>query len=368
MPESHARRRAALRCRIEAIGGDVALVTDLVNIRYLTGFTGSNAALLVGADADRDLFCTDGRYVTQSQQEVPDLPLHVDRFSAAAVVSTLDGQVGTVAFESHVVPVDEARALAEQAPSVRWASLAESVEALRAAKDDDEVELIRHACAIADQALSDLADDGGVAPGRTERAIALDLDFRMLRLGAEAVSFETIVATGPHSAIPHHSPTDREVAAGDLLKVDFGATYAGYHSDMTRTFAVRSVAGWQRDLYDLVAEAQRRGRESLAIGTAARAVDRAARGVIVEAGYGAQFGHGLGHGVGLQVHEAPWLREESTATLDDRTAVTVEPGVYLPGRGGVRIEDILVLRADPMSAGGTRTEVLTMTTRELVVL
>jgi Xaa-Pro aminopeptidase len=197
--------------------------------------------------------------------------------------------------------------------------------------------------------------------GRTEQQIARDLEWRMFALGAEALAFETIVAAGPNSAIPHHEPTSREVGAGDLLKIDFGARYAGYHADCTRTMMIHDQpADWQREIYDLVASSQEAGRHALAPGVARVDVDDAARSVISAAGYGDHFVHGLGHGVGLEIHEEPYFSPRSTGKLLSRTPVTVEPGVYLPDRGGVRIEDTLVVADTP--------ELLTTTTRELLVV
>jgi Xaa-Pro aminopeptidase len=184
----------------------------------------------------------------------------------------------------------------------------------------------------------------------------------MLDQGATGIAFETIVATGPNSAVPHHRPTDRAVAAGDLLKIDFGALYEGYHADCTRTVVVGAEpADWQREIHGLVRAAQRAGRHALAPDVDVRQVDAAAREVITDAGYGEAFSHGLGHGVGLEVHEAPLINADSDARLADRTPVTVEPGVYLPGRGGVRIEDTLVVRAG-------EPELLTTTPKDLLVL
>jgi Xaa-Pro aminopeptidase len=218
-----------------------------------------------------------------------------------------------------------------------------AVESLRAVKDDHEIALLREACAIGDQALLETLDR--VAPGHTEREVARRLEACMVELGADGVAFDTIVATGSNSAIPHHRPTDREVERGDLLKIDFGALYRGYHADCTRTVVVgREPEGWQHDIYDVVRKAQRAGRNALAVGADVREVDAAARSVVAEAGYAEQFSHGLGHGVGLEIHEAPMLGPSASGRLADRTPVTVEPGIYLPGRGGVRIEDTLVVR------------------------
>lgn len=356
-----AARRGRLRALIRADGLDAALISNLVNVRYLTGFTGSNGALLVGADG-ADVLCTDGRYQAQSAAQAPDLERVIERASAAALADRAgtDG-IRRLGYESHAVTVDLYATLAERAGGAELVSLAQAVERLRTAKDDAEIELLRQACAIADRALADLLAAGGLRPGRTERAVGRDLDTRMLDLGADAPSFETIVATGPHSAIPHHRPDDRELAAGDFVKLDFGAAYRGYHSDMTRTLVLGEPAGWQREVYELVAAAQAAGREALAPGADVVAVDRASRAVIEDAGYGAEFLHGLGHGVGLEIHEAPTLSPLGAGRLADRMPVTVEPGVYLEGRGGVRIEDTLVVRPDGP-------ELLTTTTKDLVVL
>ncbi len=220
--------------------------------------------------------------------------------------------------------------------------------------------LLREACAFSDRALTELLDT--ICPGRTEREIARELENRMREHGATGIAFETIVATGPNSAVPHHRPTQRPVASGDLLKIDFGAQFNGYHADCTRTMVVGAEpADWQREIHAVVREAQRAGRHALAPGADARLVDTAAREVVIAAGFGDQFPHGLGHGVGLEIHEAPMLGYGSDARLADRTPVTVEPGIYLPGRGGVRIEDTLVVRD-----GGP--ELLTTTPKDLMVL
>ena len=356
-----AARRAALRALLPAAGADALLVTDLVDVRYLTGFTGSNAALLVHADGDaRTRFCTDGRYRTQSAEQVPDLERVEDRASALALAAAAPGLgVRTLGFASDVVTVDAHTALDAAAEGVALVRAPGLVRGLRAVKDDAEVAALRAACAAADAALADLLAAGGLAPGRTEQDVARDLEDRMRGHGAAGPSFETIVAAGVHSAVPHHRPTGAALQAGDLVTLDFGALVDGYHSDMTRTLVLGPAAAWQRELHDLVADAQRAGREALAPGAGCVAVDGAARAVVAAAGRGAEFVHGLGHGVGLEIHEAPALSPTGTGALAAGMAVTVEPGVYLPGRGGVRIEDTLVVRD-----GGP--ELLTLTTRELV--
>jgi Xaa-Pro aminopeptidase len=363
-----AGRRDRLRAAAATAGLDAVLVTNLLNVRYLTGFTGSNGALLLRADGD-DVFGTDGRYTTQAGLQVPDLELLVDRATVSALAARA-AHLGTgrLGFESHDVTVDGLRGLeqvltaeASGGTVPELVSIRRAVEALRAVKDDAEIEALRQACAVADRALAELAAEGALRPGRTELEVGRELDARMLTLGAEAPSFETIVATGANSAIPHHRPDATVLRDGDFLKLDFGATVAGYHSDMTRTLVLGHAADWQREVYELVAAAQAAGRAALAVGAATPAVDAAARDVIAAAGHGEHFTHGLGHGVGLEVHEAPAISALGAGTLSAGMAVTVEPGVYLPGHGGVRIEDTLVVTDD-------EPELLTLTSKELLVL
>jgi len=382
---NHAQRRALLRAALVRSGVDALLITDLINVRYLTGFTGSNAALLVvdsddetgpadtvigtagdgreGPGDPRTLFCTDGRYTTQAESEVPDLPRLIARPCDLALVSR--APEGIVGFEARSVSVaDHGAQLAAAAGtgrSIELKSTTALVETLRAVKDEGEIEALRHACAVADHALAELIAADGIRPGRTERQVGLDLDQRMRELGADDPAFETIVAAGPNSAIPHHRPTSAVLATGDFVKLDFGARVAGYHSDMTRTLVLGEPADWQREIYDLVHDAQLAGRLACTIGATGDAIDAASRTVIAEAGYGPQFAHGLGHGVGLQIHEAPSLARQSPSIMVPDMCVTVEPGVYLPGRGGVRIEDSGVIRVDGY-------HVLTQTSKELVVL
>ncbi len=365
------RRRAALRELVRAADLDALLVTNLVNVRYLTGFTGSNAALLVAASVaagdseeneDGTLFATDGRYLTQAAEQVPDLRHLVERSTVTPLVKAAAAAgVARLGFESDHVTVDQHAALvtaAEPAELVRAPGL---VQRLRSVKDESEINVLRTACAAADAALADLLAAGGIRPGRNEREVAVDLESRMREHGAQGPSFETIVAAGPNSAVPHHRPTDAVLAVGDLVKLDFGALVDGYHSDMTRTFVLGPPADWQAEIHRLVATAQAAGRAALQPEAVVREVDAAARDVIADAGYGKAFLHGLGHGVGLQIHEAPSLGQGGTGTLVSGMTVTVEPGVYLPGRGGVRIEDTLVVRDGAP-------ELLTESTRELLQL
>ena len=226
-------------------------------------------------------------------------------------------------------------------------------------KDAAELDLLRAACSASDAALGDVLPQ--IRAGVTEREVARWIDDG-LRDRSEGPAFDTIVASGPNGAIPHHQPTGRPLERGDLVTMDFGARVGGYHADTTRTIAVGEVAHeWQREIYETVRRAQQAGCDALAPDRQASDVDAAARAVIVEAGFGEFFGHGLGHGVGLQIHEAPFLGPTSTDKLLLSVPVTVEPGIYLPGRGGVRIEDTVVVHAD-------RVEFLTTTTRDLLVV
>ena len=367
------QRRDRLRARLAEAGLDAVLVSDLINVRYLTGFTGSNAALLVRVDDETPVLATDGRYRTQAAQQSPDAEVVIERACGPHLVARAAAEkVGRLGFESHVVTVDAFSRLREAAGDrTELVRAAGTVEALREVKDAGEVALLRLACEAADAALRELVDRGGLRAGRTEKEVGRELEALMLEHGADGPSFETIVAAGSNSAIPHHRPTDAVLAAGDFVKLDFGALVCGYHSDMTRTFVLSPVADWQREIYELVTTAQRAGRDALGAGVTLKDVDAASRQVIADAGYGDNFSHGLGHGVGLQIHEAPGISAASAGTLLAGSAVTVEPGVYLPDRGGVRIEDTLVVcetTAEPAGRRHQNADLLTRFPKELAIL
>jgi Xaa-Pro aminopeptidase len=374
-PELHAGRRDRLAALVAEYDADAALITHLVNVRYLTGLASSNAALLVGSDGT-SVLCTDGRYAGTAEAACPELELIIDRRTAAALLARAVGRgVRRLAFEAHAMTVEAHDELtrgeltreliqqvtrSERAPDrPELVPLGHAVEELRRVKDEYEIDLLRQACAVTDEAFAEVHPM--IAPGVTERAVGIALERRMVDLGAERPAFESIVASGPNGAIPHHRPGDRVIEAGDLVTLDFGALYGGYHADMTRTVAVKRVADWQREIYELVAQAQRAGSAAAVPGAETQEVDAAARDIITVAGHGDDFPHGLGHGVGLEIHESPLLGYDKTGKLVDRVPITTEPGVYLAGRGGVRIEDTLVVRADGA-------ELLTTTTKELLVL
>jgi Xaa-Pro aminopeptidase len=353
----HAARRARLAARLPELGAEAFLVTRLPNVRYLSGFTGSNGQLLLTAEGG--VFLTDGRYTEQARREVPDLRrgTYSGEFARAFASACSDLGVSRVAFEAAGVSY---RTYTELAGSgVELVPTTDEVERLRWAKDPEEVAAVEAAQAIADDALELVA--GKLAEGMTEREVALELDTAGRRMGAEGPAFDTIVAFGESAAEPHHRPTDRPLARGDVVKVDFGCVVGGYHSDMTRTLAFGPVPEELREAHRVVREAQRAGVEAVRAGVTGGAVDRAARAVIREAGLGERFGHGLGHGVGLEIHEGPSLRPGSKDVLPEGAVVTVEPGVYLPGVGGVRIEDMVVV-------GPEGARVLSRTPRDLVAL
>ncbi len=359
MPDIENARRQRLAAAMVSRDMSAVLVTDLVNVQHLTGFTGSNGAFMLLADGGSTL-ATDSRYEIPASEQCPDVPSVITRECAAALIALAAGQGhSTVGFEDEALSVREFAELAATS-SCELIPVGGLVTEQRMVKDETELSYLRQACAATDQALALVLPQ--VHPGVTERQIARWLDDALRDLTGDEPAFETIVATGENSAIPHHSPTEREVERGDLLKMDFGGRVAGYHADMTRTVLVgRGPSDWQSEIYAVVAEAQAAGRAALTATAAAADVDHAARSVIEQAGFGDAFGHGLGHGVGLRIHEAPFLGRNSADRLAAAVPVTVEPGIYLAGRGGVRIEDTVVVHHD-------RVEVLTNTSRELLVL
>jgi len=324
---------------------DALLVTNLVNVRYLTGYTGTNGVALVGV---RELRCfvTDFRYVTQAEQQVHGFERHVGDQDlldeAVAVLPEGDVRLG---IEDQHMAVRMFERLRKALPdSVELVPAGGIVERLRERKDADEVARIRAAAELADAALQRTLQDG--LAGRTERAVALALEQELRRLGAERPSFDTIVASGAHGALPHAVPRDVEISPDCLVTIDWGAQLDGYCSDCTRTFATGDPGERARELYELVLRAQLTGLDAVRAGVSGVDADAAAREPIAEAGYGERFGHGLGHGVGLEIHEAPRLSRSSDATLAAGHVVTVEPGIYLPGELGVRIEDLVLITDD----------------------
>jgi Xaa-Pro aminopeptidase len=343
-PMDHAARRDRLRATIADAGCEALLVTNPVDVRYLTGFTGSNGAVVVTADASEDLLVTDARY----RERVGDLDvprIEIER-RLEAVVSSLGALPLGVDIEHTTLAL--ARRLEDARSGHAPVPTSGLVTGLRTVKDDAEVDRLRRACAITTATLAQLAADG-LRTGITERVLAREVEQAFLECGADGVAFATIVASGVNGASPHHGVADRPLERGDLVTIDCGAEVDGYRADMTRTLPVgpsSDVPARMREVHAVVVAANAAGRAAAAVGGAVADVDRAARQLIVDAGYGEAFVHPTGHGIGLDVHEAPLVHGASAASLLPGTTFTVEPGIYLPGTGGVRIEDSLVVLED----------------------
>jgi Xaa-Pro aminopeptidase len=338
---------------------DALLVKDLYNVRWLTGFTGSNAIALVGREIR--LFVTDFRYVEQSAAQVPGEFERV-RGKQDLLEDACRRMSGRVGFDDAHTTVRQHDRLKELAPEgVELVPAAGIVEELRSVKDAGEIEAMRAATALADEVYAEIAERGLV--GRTEREVALDAEIAMRRRGASGPSFPPIVAAGPHGALPHAEPRDVPIESDTLVVVDMGAILDGYCSDCTRTFATgEGLTGEMREVYDLVLRAQLAALDAVRAGTTGKEADAVARDIIAAAGRADQFGHGLGHGVGLEIHEGPRLSQAaSDQPLVASQLVTVEPGVYVPGAFGVRIEDLVVVTDE-------RPDILTGFPKELTVV
>jgi Xaa-Pro aminopeptidase len=336
-------------------GLDALLITNLPNLRWATGFTGTNGAAVIGPEIR--LFFTDFRYVEQAADQVPEFErLRAGRDLLADVAERLTGRTG---FEDQWLSVRAHGRLKDAAGEVELVGASGIVESLREVKEPYEIAAMRAAAAIADRAYAELAETG--VAGRTEKQIAAALEVRMRELGAEDRSFPAIVASGGHGALPHAVPRDVPVERDTFMIVDMGCVVDGYCSDCTRTFATGAISDDARAVYDLVSQAQLAGLEAVRAGADCRGVDTVAREIIDDAGHGEHYGHGLGHGVGLEVHEGPRLAQSASGSLRAGNTVSVEPGVYLPGKLGVRIEDLVAVTGDGC-------ELLTGFTKELVSL
>lgn len=353
-PLDHVGRIAAVRNSLAVHEVDVVVVTRLVNVRYLSGFSGSHGVLVIAAQASPTLV-TDGRYRDQAAAELQqagiEVALRVESVDFNAALTEVVHAAGSeradtsqglrIGLEAEEVSWAEQRRYAERFPAGQLVALTNVVEGLRARKDPGEIARMELAAHIADQALADTVALLHDEP--TEAGFALALEVAMRRLGADGPSFETIVASGPNGALPHARPGPRRIQRGDLVVLDFGALVAGYHSDMTRTVCVGPASSDQRRHFDVVRRAQADARDAVRAGVATKHIDAVARRIIEEAGWAEQFSHGTGHGIGLEVHEAPLLSRTTPGLLEVDFVVTVEPGVYKPGQGGVRIEDTVVV-------------------------
>jgi len=356
-----AHRADRLAALVEEQNIDLLLVSNLVNVRYLTGFSGTNGAVLIGPA--RRAFLTDFRYLERAQRQISEYDVVRGRDDLLEQVAALvrDWDAARVGFDdTHMTVRAHAKLAGHLADAAELVPASGLVERLRAVKDDDEIAAIRSAAALADDVYRWLTSDFGLA-GHTEREVAVAMELRARELGADRLSFEPIVAAADNGALPHAEPRDVQIPRDTLVVVDYGVVKDSYCSDCTRTFATGEIDGEARECYELVRSAQAAALEAVRAGAELRAVDAVARDPIAAAGRGEQFGHGLGHGVGLEIHEAPRLAPTAEGALAGGHVVTVEPGVYVPGRFGVRIEDLTVV-------GAEGPEVLTSIPKDLTVI
>jgi Xaa-Pro aminopeptidase len=334
------------------------LVTSFTNVTYLTGFTGDDSYLLVRPDGE--LMLSDTRYTVQLGEECPDIDVSIRDSKVTmleAVVKALRAaKIRRLGIEADSMTVSLRDQLGDKLPKVAMISTSGLVEELRQVKDADEVARIRRAIRLAEKAFGVLR--ATLRPEKTEIEAAIDLEHQMRLFGAKYRGFQSIVGVGPRAALPHAVPTKRRIEESDFVLVDWGANEGLYLSDLTRVLVTGRISPKLRRIYGIVLKAQRRAIAAIRPGVSAKSVDRIARGVIADAGYGRYFGHGLGHGVGLEIHEAPRLAATSKAVLKRGMVITIEPGIYLPGWGGVRIEDDVLVT-------GRGHEVLSNASREL---
>ncbi len=341
----------------EGCGAFISL-TPATN-QYLAGFSGTTSAILI--TPDEALFLCDFRYTEQAQEQVRGYAITEvkGKLSERLAEAVSERRLSAVGFEPQYMTVDEFRALQANAGSV-FTETPELVSSLRRRKDESEIALVRAASELAESVLVDLLPE--LRPGITERELAARFEYEFKMRGASGPSFDTMALFGARSSLPHGQPGDRALQEGDVVLLDFGCRREGYCSDLTRTYAFgRIPGGWFQEIHELTLAAQRQALEAVRPGVSCQEVDAAARDVISNAGHGSHFGHGLGHGVGIEIHEAPRLNPEATGVLEAGMVITIEPGVYLPGQGGVRIEDLIVVTQDGC-------EVLTRTQKELEIL
>lgn len=337
------------------------IISSPENRRYFTGFPSSDGYLVV--TRDDAVFFTDSRYIEAASKQITDCKAALlTRVSVEIKGFLRDKKIRKVFLEKNKLTIGEFDLLKTALSPVRLVpskALERKIDSLRSVKSKEEIKNIKKAQSIAEEAFEHILTF--IKPGVTEKQIALELDFYMLSHGAEAISFETIAVTGAKTSMPHGVPDDTVVKNGDFITMDFGAVYKGYHSDMTRTVAVGHASAEQRKIYEIVLEAQKKALSVLKCGVSCREADAVARDVIETAGYGEYFGHGTGHGVGIEIHEAPNLSPRSESVLKLGNVVTIEPGIYIPGKFGVRIEDMARI-------GRKGCENLTKAPKELIII
>ncbi len=336
-------RIARLRALLTEQVVDAALITKEENVHYFSGFRGDSTALLV--TPERLILVTDSRYTEQAAAEAPDYEIVEQRDGLYRKVAELATDAGVVSlgFEGNALVYDTVVKLRELLGEVSC-DTALNLDPLRQVKDADEIGLIRRACRIADEGFAHILSY--IQPGMTEMEVAAELEHFMRRAGSERPAFQTIIASGVRGSLPHGTASDKVIARGELVTMDFGAVCGGYHSDITRTVCVGRADARQRELYDAVLAAQKRALAALRPGVTGVEVDRIARESLVEKELNQYFGHGLGHSLGLEIHEEPRLSKAGTTVLQENMLVTDEPGVYIPGWGGIRIEDTVLITRD----------------------
>jgi Xaa-Pro aminopeptidase len=357
--EAAKQRLNALRSRLAEMDCPAYVSLAAPNNQYLTGFTGTTSAVLV--TSSKALFLCDFRYTEQAGQQVRSYDIEEVSGNlaekAGEYLKALDA--GSAVFEPAYLTVEQRDAIQRGYQGTLRAAPG-LVSGLRMRKSPEEVETIREALGLAEGVLADLLDNLDL--GMKERDLAARFEFEFKKRGATGASFDTIALFGPPSSLPHGQPSERRLDVGDPVLLDFGCRLAGYCSDLTRTYAFGTMPGpWFDEIYELALTAQRIAIEAVRPGIAGRELDAVARGLIADAGYGDRFGHGLGHGVGIEIHEGPVVNPQSETTLEEGMVVTIEPGIYLPGKGGVRIEDMVVVTADGC-------EVLTTAPKDLRIL
>lgn len=355
----HRQRIAALRTVLQRKKIDAFLTTHLPNVRYLTGFSGSNALVIV--TSSRSIFLSDFRYKDQVASEITadETIIGQGPLIDIAVKKKLFARIGSIAIEKKHLSIAQYDEIREKVIGKKYIATEEIVERLRAVKDDTEIANITAAIAITDNVFTKIL--GIIKPDMRELEISAEISYLHKMAGAEKDAFDTIVASGVRGSLPHGAASDKKISRGDFVTLDFGCIVNGYHSDMTRTICIGTPSAEMKKVYQIVLDAQQRALVRIRPGAAANDVDAAARGYISKKGYGQYFGHSLGHGVGLEIHETLRLAASNVAPLHAGNVVTVEPGIYLPKKFGVRIEDIVVLR-------DSGCENLTTSPKELLVL
>lgn len=355
----YVERLARLRSFFTKEKIDAFLISHSPNVRYLSGFRGSDTYLLIGEDWQH--LITDFRYAEQAVEEARDFKVQLWSDSMTDLIAALLAKhsIQRLGIESHILTVERYRYFGRQLKGVKLKPVAGLVEKLRVIKETSEIRSITQAAKLGDKAFKHILSF--LKPGVAEREIALELEFFMRRNGSDSMGFEVIVASGANSARPHALTSDKKLKAGEFVKLDFGATVEGYHSDMTRTVVLGKASETQRRIYSAVLGAQKTVLSRLRVGLSTEKADKLARDFLEKEGLADGFGHNLGHGVGLEVHETPTLGKKSKEKLQAGMVFTVEPGVYLSGFGGVRIEDLVALRKDGI-------EILTKSPKELIEL